>query len=314
MFFSPDPFIQAPENWLNYNRYGYCMNNPTKYTDPSGYQWDVLDMPREDVAWVNHADPQSGASGISRDLYGVYGSFGAFDVGSGGYSGGFTSWNQIGKVASELLNHSEYGGTSYGPGQTYYFQNKEQAFNVGYNYLQRFGYNGYLGADASNGDHDINLLAQDLKTATFENGDLKITYGKFINDINNEGVEMDIRYLGSSLMSNAFWEQYLTTNDPLIDGIDFSGDIYGMYSYFDTSRSHDKRKYYPNNEMSSHIAGSTVYFEDAPRRQGFNSYPTFWSAELTLMNNGAPVLRINYGYTIDNYGCHPIPYTYYIYP
>ena len=37
MFFSPDPFIQAPDNWLNYNRYGYCMNNPTNYTDPSGY-------------------------------------------------------------------------------------------------------------------------------------------------------------------------------------------------------------------------------------------------------------------------------------
>jgi len=37
MFFSPDPFIQASGNWLNYNRYGYCMNNPTRYTDPSGY-------------------------------------------------------------------------------------------------------------------------------------------------------------------------------------------------------------------------------------------------------------------------------------
>ena len=39
-FFSPDPFIQAPDNWLNYNRYGYCMNNPLKYTDPLGYYFD----------------------------------------------------------------------------------------------------------------------------------------------------------------------------------------------------------------------------------------------------------------------------------
>ena len=38
LFFSPDPFVQAPGNWLNFNRYGYCMNNPTKYTDPSGYK------------------------------------------------------------------------------------------------------------------------------------------------------------------------------------------------------------------------------------------------------------------------------------
>lgn len=36
MFFSPDPYVQAPENWLNYNRYSYVMNNPLKYTDPSG--------------------------------------------------------------------------------------------------------------------------------------------------------------------------------------------------------------------------------------------------------------------------------------
>ena len=35
-FFSPDPFIQAPDNWLNYNRHSYCFGNPFKYTDPSG--------------------------------------------------------------------------------------------------------------------------------------------------------------------------------------------------------------------------------------------------------------------------------------
>ncbi|HZK25958.1 MAG TPA: RHS repeat-associated core domain-containing protein, partial [Thermoclostridium sp.] len=35
-FLSPDPYIQAPDNWLNYNRYSYCYNNPLKYTDPDG--------------------------------------------------------------------------------------------------------------------------------------------------------------------------------------------------------------------------------------------------------------------------------------
>jgi hypothetical protein len=37
-FFSPDPYVQAPGSWLNYNRYGYCYGNPFKYTDPSG-EW-----------------------------------------------------------------------------------------------------------------------------------------------------------------------------------------------------------------------------------------------------------------------------------
>lgn len=35
-FFSPDPFVQAPDKWLNYNRYAYGLNNPLSYIDPSG--------------------------------------------------------------------------------------------------------------------------------------------------------------------------------------------------------------------------------------------------------------------------------------
>jgi len=35
-FLSPDPFVQAPTDPQNFNRYSYCLNNPLKYTDPSG--------------------------------------------------------------------------------------------------------------------------------------------------------------------------------------------------------------------------------------------------------------------------------------
>ena len=35
-FLSPDPYIQDPDNPQNFNRYSYCLNNPLKYTDPSG--------------------------------------------------------------------------------------------------------------------------------------------------------------------------------------------------------------------------------------------------------------------------------------
>jgi RHS repeat-associated protein len=41
-FLSPDPYLQAPDNWLNYNRYGYAFGNPFKYTDPTG-EWFGLD-------------------------------------------------------------------------------------------------------------------------------------------------------------------------------------------------------------------------------------------------------------------------------
>ena len=35
-FLSPDPYIQAPENPLNYNRYAYCLFSPLQYVDPTG--------------------------------------------------------------------------------------------------------------------------------------------------------------------------------------------------------------------------------------------------------------------------------------
>ena len=35
-FLSPDPYVQDITNLQNYNAYSYCLNNPLKYTDPSG--------------------------------------------------------------------------------------------------------------------------------------------------------------------------------------------------------------------------------------------------------------------------------------
>ena len=35
-FLMPDNYIQDPFNTQNFNRYGYCLNNPLKYTDPNG--------------------------------------------------------------------------------------------------------------------------------------------------------------------------------------------------------------------------------------------------------------------------------------
>lgn len=38
-FLSPDIVIQNPASTQNYNRYSYCLNNPLRYTDPSGYEY-----------------------------------------------------------------------------------------------------------------------------------------------------------------------------------------------------------------------------------------------------------------------------------
>jgi len=41
-FFSPDNYVQMPDNSQNFNRYSYCLNNPLKYTDPSGNFWHLI--------------------------------------------------------------------------------------------------------------------------------------------------------------------------------------------------------------------------------------------------------------------------------
>lgn len=41
-FLSPDNNIQDPYNAQNYNRYGYALNNPLKFTDPSGEFWHII--------------------------------------------------------------------------------------------------------------------------------------------------------------------------------------------------------------------------------------------------------------------------------
>ena len=41
-FFSPDNYVQMPDNSQNFNRYSYCLNNPLKYSDPSGeFAWSI---------------------------------------------------------------------------------------------------------------------------------------------------------------------------------------------------------------------------------------------------------------------------------
>jgi hypothetical protein len=40
-FLNPDNFVQQPGNTQSYNRYSYCLNNPLKYTDPSGEIWGL---------------------------------------------------------------------------------------------------------------------------------------------------------------------------------------------------------------------------------------------------------------------------------
>ena len=79
-FLSPDPFVQSPDNWVNYNRYGYCLNNPLIYSDPSGY------VNEASSAWRILEDGGTWADYSSTMIYGHSGSSG------GNYGGGGGGW------------------------------------------------------------------------------------------------------------------------------------------------------------------------------------------------------------------------------
>ncbi|OYU95575.1 MAG: hypothetical protein CFE21_10555 [Bacteroidetes bacterium B1(2017)] len=50
-FLNADPLLQDYENSQNYNRYSYVLNNPLKYTDPSGYASKGYTIPNVGEAW-----------------------------------------------------------------------------------------------------------------------------------------------------------------------------------------------------------------------------------------------------------------------
>ena len=43
-FLSPDDYVQEPGNSQSFNRYSYCLNNPLKYTDPTGELFGIDDL------------------------------------------------------------------------------------------------------------------------------------------------------------------------------------------------------------------------------------------------------------------------------
>ena len=84
-FLSPDPQMQSPENWLNYNRYSYGFNNPMSYTDPSG-----------EIAWLASAGLLKAAlwgAGISAVMHTA--SVALSD-------GGFSNWSFSGLLKSTV--------------------------------------------------------------------------------------------------------------------------------------------------------------------------------------------------------------------
>ena len=145
-FLSPDNYVQAPGFTQSYNRFGYCLNNPLKYTDPSGeyafLQWivggvigGIMNVWQNDRAgnidnfkdWFvyynigNVAGSTGAAAGSLVDkglgnYFGIKGGIlgGSIIGGSGGFVGGFLQETLNSLYGGESINDAVDAGWSAG--------------------------------------------------------------------------------------------------------------------------------------------------------------------------------------------------------
>ena len=104
---SPDPVTQAPSMGRNYNRYTYALNNPLKYTDPTGYTAEdgggitcprggngSPNCPYPDISGAAVVDPNGFAGQQLRDLFSA------------------NAWGQIGNALNGAVDNTIVGEES----------------------------------------------------------------------------------------------------------------------------------------------------------------------------------------------------------
>ncbi|MBR0498609.1 MAG: hypothetical protein IJJ78_05985 [Paludibacteraceae bacterium] len=129
---SPDNYVQDPFDLQNYNRYTYCLNNPLKYTDPSGeFLWLI-----PNIGWSKEGGLSIGISvvvgipgGLSAQA-GIGYNFGSNDA--YGYVGATAAMNTV--YASYSLNSG--GSVGYTAGLSLFsgFPISSNFGTVGVNY------------------------------------------------------------------------------------------------------------------------------------------------------------------------------------
>ena len=120
MFLSPDNFVQSPDLTQNFNRYTYCLNNPLKYIDPSGFTYKAYmnSVYGEGNYWYRGQAP------------GTWTDWESFHYGGGG-GGGFYGSRTITASDINLLWKSTYGGSWSNHSGINYFNSDAEGFIAG---------------------------------------------------------------------------------------------------------------------------------------------------------------------------------------
>jgi len=105
-FLQADPFIQAPKNSQNYNRYSYVLNNPMSMTDPSGFNFIDSFFKGINKAF-GKLSPFVALAFAIWSPFTAYGMWGA--VGTGFISGGIATGSLKGALIGAFSGAAFYG-------------------------------------------------------------------------------------------------------------------------------------------------------------------------------------------------------------
>jgi RHS repeat-associated protein len=148
-FLSPDPFVTNPYFSQSYNSYSYCVNNPLKFTDPSGYvQVDMmsifdpgqiavflenyinsngdLDLAMNKVTWISQ---EGNYNTITREI--------EFWITYGGPDGGAAILTEYGYMGTANVMSRQISITLQ-PKDAYIFQNELYPSGQGVNYNDQY--------------------------------------------------------------------------------------------------------------------------------------------------------------------------------
>jgi RHS repeat-associated protein len=140
-FLSPDNYVQDASSTQNFNRYGYCLNNPLRYTDPdgdliiellaagwllftdSGYEFQKQVSPVAFHIDVHWGSEQKGIGadvsvGVPKALPVSYRVHGGATYYWGHYDGSYTGWETRYGGEWTLFSILSYSGTTFNSGGT----------------------------------------------------------------------------------------------------------------------------------------------------------------------------------------------------
>jgi RHS repeat-associated protein len=181
-FLSPDPYVQAPDNTQNLNRYAYCLNSPLMYTDPTGEKAKAW-------PWLLLADILGGGALSSTIIATAVTSYPAiFPFTNQGY--------EVQKYLSPIAIKPVFNfGTNQSIGIDFSFGMPK---GTGLSYRYHWGasyhfnnYGGYRGSETRSG-HDfeiipfVNYSTTKFKAGKFSQTTSKISLGTPINQVSYE--------------------------------------------------------------------------------------------------------------------------------